>query len=294
MFSSARPGRVGPRSLWQVSTSGGEPEPLEVGEQGRHPSVSRQGRSLAYERYDENVNIWRAAVPSAGQGTKTPERFIASTGWNYVPRYSPDGTRILFSSNRSGNFEIWVCDSDGTNPRQLTFVEHPRTFDGSWSPDGTQIAFWSKKDASADVYVVSATAGSITSRLTTETWNDFYPTWSRDGGSIYSHSDRSGRHELWRMPIEGGEGEEAVQVTVNGGTQSFESADATYLYFAKQFVDGGPPGIWRMSMNGGEEDLVLKNVCVGDWAPPTRAFTSSIARRSRGRRSSFSTLPPAT
>ena len=62
------------------------------------------------------------------------------------------------------------------------------------------------------------------------------------------------------MPVEV-EGGEAVPVTKNGGTQSFESADATYLYFAKQAV----PGIWRMPINGGKEELVLEKVRGGDW-----------------------------
>ena len=129
VFSPAAAGRSGFFSLWRVSASGGEPpEPLEVGELGRSPSLSRQGRRLAYEKYGSNWDIWRVAVPSAGQGTETPERFIASTGGDAYPQYSPDGTRILFGSSRSGYSEIWVCDSDGTNPTQLTFFEQPLTF----------------------------------------------------------------------------------------------------------------------------------------------------------------------
>ena len=105
------------------------------------------------------MNIWRLAVPSAGQGTKTPELFIASTGMNFNPRYSPDGSRILFSSRRSGFLEIWTCDSDGTNPRQLTFLEHGQTWHAEWSPGGKQVAFWSSKEGSFDIYVVGRNWG---------------------------------------------------------------------------------------------------------------------------------------
>jgi Tol biopolymer transport system component len=85
VFGADRPGRTGV-SLWRVSVSGREPEPLEVGEQGESPTVSREGGRLAYVRSYENGNIWRVGGPSAGPETKTPERFIASTGLDETAR----------------------------------------------------------------------------------------------------------------------------------------------------------------------------------------------------------------
>ena len=41
------------------------------------------------------------------------------------PQFSPDGTKIVFSSARSGNYEIWVCDREGRNPVQLTSFNGP-------------------------------------------------------------------------------------------------------------------------------------------------------------------------
>ena len=49
-----------------------------------------------------------------------PERFISSTRDESNPQFSPDGKRVAFSSKRSGAGEIWICDSDGSNPVQLT------------------------------------------------------------------------------------------------------------------------------------------------------------------------------
>ncbi|MEO6221001.1 MAG: hypothetical protein ABIO81_11270, partial [Ginsengibacter sp.] len=56
------------------------------------------------------------------------------------PMFSPDQKKIAFESNRSGNFEIYTMNSDGTNIRQLTF---DTAFDGTpaWSPDGKSIVF---------------------------------------------------------------------------------------------------------------------------------------------------------
>jgi TolB protein len=57
------------------------------------------------------------------------------------PRWSPDGKRVAFASDRGGRYEIWVLDADATNLRQLTFDSPGDTTFPLWSPDGTQILF---------------------------------------------------------------------------------------------------------------------------------------------------------
>ncbi|HEX3187452.1 MAG TPA: protein kinase [Pyrinomonadaceae bacterium] len=59
------------------------------------------------------------------------------------PRWSPDGKKIVFTSDRSGRYEIWTVDADGTNLRQLTFDSAGDTTFPLWSPDGSQILFHS-------------------------------------------------------------------------------------------------------------------------------------------------------
>jgi Tol biopolymer transport system component/DNA-binding winged helix-turn-helix (wHTH) protein len=261
VFSSARSGRAGVWSLWKVPSSGGEPKPLNIGEQAEYPVVSRLGRRLAYTRTAVDFNIWRAPGLSARQGAPPPTRFIASTSLDYFPNYSPDGKRICFTSNRSGHLELWVCDSDGKNPKQLTFFNHWLTINGNWSPDGKQIAFMSSKEGNLDIYVVDA-EGGFPIQLTTEPSEEGGPEWSRDGGWIYFGSNRTGDFEVWKKRPEGGE---AVQVTQNGGTFGVESINGDFLFISKQTPDGGPPGIWRIPVEGGEEVQIHDQAGFGDW-----------------------------
>jgi hypothetical protein len=86
---------------------------------------------------------------------------------------------------------------------------------------------------------------------------------------MYFASNRTGRTEIWKMPVEGGE---AVQITKNQGTSAFESPDGAYLYFAKQNPNVGPPGIWRMPIDGGEEELILEKVRWVDWTPSEKGI----------------------
>jgi dipeptidyl aminopeptidase/acylaminoacyl peptidase len=206
---------------------------------------------MSYIKADERSDIWRVGGPAAPEEDRTPTRFISSTRVEQFPEYSPDGQKILFASGRSGPNEIWICDSDGSNPRRLTFLEDESTL-GSWSPDGKQIAFMSLKEGSLDIYVVKV-AGGFPRRLTKETSDEFCPRWSRDGRWIYFCSNRTGGNlELFKVPAEGGD---AVQLTKNGGTVASESPDGRFIYFSKTTLEWPPRplGIWRIPVDGGEE-----------------------------------------
>ena len=67
------------------------------------------------------------------------------------PRWSPDGRRLSFVSSRSGNFDLFVMDADGTNVTRLT--DHPANdFDPIWMPDGQSLIFSSERDSRSDLY----------------------------------------------------------------------------------------------------------------------------------------------
>jgi len=112
-------------------------------------------------------------VSNIYQGTL--EELTKAPGQNVLPAWSPDGTRIAFSSSRDGNFEIYVANRDGSNPRRLT--NHPGAdVTPTWSPTGTQIAFTSDRTGTPQIYVID-TDGLGLRQITHETYAD-RPTWS--------------------------------------------------------------------------------------------------------------------
>jgi Tol biopolymer transport system component len=211
---------------------------------------------VAYESWNYEINIWQ--LPLERESEAAPSALITSTQWDYAPKVSPDGTRLAFTSTRAGSHELWLADSDGSNPVRLTSFAGPWTGMPDWSPDGEELVFVARPEGQADLYQVSA-AGAPPRRLTSEPGDEIAPSWSRDGRNIYFGSRRSGAWEIWRIDSEGGD---AIQVTTQGGYAAVESEGGEWLFFTK--ID--QPGIWRLPLGGGAEELLVQNLDARDWA----------------------------
>jgi hypothetical protein len=110
-----------------------------------------------------------------------------------------------------------------------------------------------------------------------------------DGRWLYFASDRTGRLEIWKKPVEDGT---AIQITRNGGALSYESEDGKFVYFAKTVARGFATGLWRISVDGGEESLVLAQPFWIGWALAGRniVYVNSQHRP----RPNFEMLDPTT
>jgi Tol biopolymer transport system component len=112
-----------------------------------------------------------------------------------------------------------------------------------------------------DIYVVD-TDTRVPRRLTYDPSFDGVPSVSHDGKWIYFASTRTGRSEVWRLPVEGGE---AVQVTHQGGAAPFESPDGKVVYYQKELVVDTSE-VWKVPIAGGEETRVLGPAGDLQWA----------------------------
>jgi Tol biopolymer transport system component/DNA-binding winged helix-turn-helix (wHTH) protein len=252
IFSS---GRFLDPNLFRIAASGSsKPQRLAgVGENGYEAAISHRMQRLVYTRVSIDVNIWRLEVPGPDGKISQPMKLTStSTRADRDAQFSPGGEKIVFNSNRTGNFEIWICDSEGSNPRQITSLGH---YCGSphLSPDGQRVTFDSNLEGQWETYVTSANGGKP-QRLTTNAARDALTSWSRDGKWIYFFSDRSGENQIWKIPAGGGE---AVPVTRKGGFEALESPDGQWIYYTKS---DGASSLWRVPKDGGEETPVLESV----------------------------------
>ncbi len=233
--------------LWMVPILGGSPQRLDsLGDHVDLPTTSRNGR-LAYRRGNRVGSIWSLHI---GDGSLRP--VITSNSKNLNARYSPDGRHIVFISARSGNTEVWLANSDGSSPTQMTHMKANVTGWPSWSSDGSRILFDSNLSGNYRVYTISA-AGGEPLLLKTGTEGGGVAGWSRDGMSIYFTG--VGYNQIWKVAASGGK---ANQVTKSGGRLALESPDGRYYYYAK---DGNfRSDLWRIPVEGGEEIMVLPNI----------------------------------
>ena len=182
-----------------------------------------------------------------GHAAGPPAVFISSTSSDQAAAYSPSGKRIAFVSARSGSNQIWVCDRDGFNPRQLTSVGE---WSGSprWSPDGNRIAFDVLKGGQRDIYVIDSDGGAP--RRVTRDGADVTPSWSADGKWIYFASQPGSKRQIWKTPAGGGE---VVQVS-RTGSRPRASPDGKFVYNMK------PGSLWKAPVAGGPEAEVVTSL----------------------------------
>jgi hypothetical protein len=94
--------------------------------------VSPDGKSVAFDLLGDIYTM-----PITGG---TPTRVADGLAYEVQPRFSPDGKRISFTSDRGGGDNIWMMAADGNDKRQLTKEDFRLTNQASWSPDGQYIA----------------------------------------------------------------------------------------------------------------------------------------------------------
>lgn len=117
------------------------------------------------------------------------------------PRWSPDGTRIAFKSNRGGNqYDIYVMNADGSHPVRVT--DHPANDnDPAWMPDGQSLIFNSERDSRGDLYRVWLNDRRV-ERLTHHfVGRAIMPNVSPDGRSVAFAAQTLQRLQFWEFQV---------------------------------------------------------------------------------------------
>ena len=187
-----------------------------------------------------------------------------------LPTWSPDGSKIAFSSTRgrtSFGLDIWVMDADGSNQSRLTTAPG-QNGRASWSHDGTKIAFAQIVNVSAteqvgEIWVMDAD-GSNQVALTSDGALANSPSWSPDDSKIVFQSNRDGTDQLYVMNADG----TAITRLTNGAWADQDpswSPDGTLIAFHSN-RDGAAP------LDETDFEIYVVNA---DGSSPTRLTTNS-------------------
>lgn len=173
---------------------------------------------------------------------------------DWLPVWSPDGTRIAFTSNLHGNNEIYIMDEDGGN---LTRVTNNPASDraASWSPDGTQLIFQSDRSGDWEVYRINID-GTGETRLTFMSGPDYVPMWSPDGTRFATYSNHGANSEVvvWQA-----DGSDFVNATQDPGHDSKAAWSPDSQRLAWSSGRNGNSEIYIMDADGGNIEQVTND-----------------------------------
>lgn len=187
---------------------------------------------------------------------------------NAYPRWSNDGTKILYQSNKTGNWQIYVMAKDGSNQKRITNDEYNNNFP-DWSPDNKQIAFVSDREGNEDVYIMNMD-GTGLKNLSKNPERDIHPYWAPDGTKLLFNSSRDDE-ESFEVYQVNADGTELKRITNSPEVETCArfSPDETKIVYLKG-TPGGNDEICVMNSEGkGESDLTKSESYEGwpVWTP---------------------------
>ena len=274
---------------WDVTLARGDTRDIDFEtEEGTWMSldISPDGQWVIF---DLLAHVYRLPIAGGEAESLTQESGVAL---NYHPKFSPDGTRIAFISDRAGQNNLWVMDADGSNPRQVQNSSETRVTMPEWTVDGEYIlvtqdgGIWMyHHDGGEGVEVVTASDGSAS-----------WPSVSADGQYLYYQVQTPGDPVPWIVDnLESGLVQDALQGANNlsrmnlktgaitrvtsgvasrqyrlssGGALAGEvSPDGNSIAFGRRLPDatiewkghefGPSTALWVRDLNNGSERIVM-------------------------------------
>ncbi len=203
-----------------------------------------------------------AVPPTDAPPTDVPPTDVPPTA--VPPTATPSlQNKIAFQSNRDGDFEIYIMNSDGTNQIQLTNNSVDDNYPVA-SLDGSRILFESFRDGNWEVYAINVDGTGLTRLTNAPDSKDRLPTWSPDGRQVAFISDRDGDYDIYIMNADGSNVRQVTYTDRREGHMSW-SVDNRLVYNAGTW-DDDTWEIYTIDTNGQNQRQLTSNG-ISDWAP---------------------------
>lgn len=223
------------------------------------PNAGRADNTVTASDNDAS-NALPTPLPGAG-ATRDPASIATPAG------------DLVFVSNRSAQWEIWVMGADGSAPTQLTRNSPDINYSPAWSPDGSQIVFEARRNGNWDIYVMDANGQNIRN-LTNTAATDRVPAWSPDGQTIAFASDRQGDNDIFVVNADGAGLRQLTFNTASDYYPNFSPDGSEIVYQSNR--DGGL-NIYRQRVDTTDADAIALTVGsinkgAPSWSPDGRTI----------------------
>jgi TolB protein len=244
--------RTGAKEIWAMDYDGQNQHIVtKLGGISLSPRISPDNSRLAFSSIGKEG--WSIRMYSLELGR--PVAFPAGTagGSNFSPAWSGDGTKIAFSSSRSGSSEIWVADANGNGAHKLTSFKNNSS--PTWNPKtNSQIAWVSGRTGEPQIYTMDADGGNV-ARMTDQGYA-VSPSWSPNGQLLAFAWNRKygpgapGGQDIYVMDIAS---MRWLQLTHDSGNNDFPSwsPDGRHIVFQRGI--GHNDELWTMLADGTEQ-----------------------------------------
>jgi len=260
-------GRTSPKEVWVMDYDGSNQRPLtHLGTIALSPRVSPDNTRVAFSWVGKEG--WDIGMFSLE--LQRPVSFPHFGGTNSAPAFSGDGTKLAFSSSRSGDPEIYTVDSaTGGGLKRLTNVKGPDT-SPTWNPKtNAQIAFVSGRTGLPQIYTMDAD-GSNVIKMSDQGYA-ISPSWSPNGQFLvfawmrHYGPGAPGAQDIYIMDVAS---HQWVQLTHDGGRNDFPSWSPDGRHIVFQSSRSGKDEIWSMLADGSQQTQLTNtgNSSMPNWS----------------------------
>ena len=268
---TARQNQAEPFQIWRIAPAGDKATRITLDNHDYNWfSLSGNANMLVAEQGLGHFNIWTAPLSDAKNIKQLTFGNAALDGSEGIA-FEPEG-KIIYSSTRSNNVDLWIMNPDGSNQKQLTQNA------GSWNgrprvtPDGRYIVFASMRSGPTELWRMDADGGNP-KQLTGSADQAFRASISPDGNWVYYNTESDG--SIWKVSIDGG-----TPILASSEKALFPSISPDGKLIAGTKFEKTAPNLWRIVIISAQSGELLKTFDIQAsrrilvWTPDSKSLIS--------------------